>query len=133
MMNEHLTEKECLNLQGKNLSREALFGNFLDCLCAWDEQVNIELRPSVLCLPRYRLFLINIFPKMYFFEGLWGIEYLYFSQFGDTRVQGHCRNFSCTKTFLLFPQTGFPPLTREQKGGSRGREGGGGGTRQPSA
>ena len=61
MMNELLTEKECLNLQGKNLSREAPFGNFLDCLCAWDEQVNIDLRPSVLCLPRYRLFLINIF------------------------------------------------------------------------
>ena len=28
--------------------------------------------------------------------------------------------------FLLFPQTGFPPVQRERKGVSRGREGGGG-------
>ena len=41
------------------------------------------------------------------------------------------RNFSCTKTFLLFPQTGFPPLQRERLGRSRGRGGGGGGTRHP--
>ena len=48
-------------------------------------------------------------PRNVLFQGLWGIESLYFSQFGDTHMQGHCRNFSCT-TFLLSPQMGFPPI-----------------------
>ena len=56
---------------------------------------------------------------MYFFERLWGIEYLYFSQFGDTRVK------AIVETSHVLKRSSFSPkrVSRHCNGNGKGEAG----------